>query len=221
MPSLVLQVLPLALGAAVSPTALVVELLILSSRRSPRAKAWAYLLGFSAVLIAAVVLFLTVLNHAADANRGGPTTTGRIVDGVAAVLLAAVGIRSLLPKATPGEKHTSKVATRIGQAGPGFYVGVGAVTMLINFSTLILLAPACHEITRSTASTEVKAVATVMLVVITLLPVLLPVLGVTLLGSKADAALATINGLVSRHSRQINAAVCLVLAALLAWKAFR
>jgi hypothetical protein len=221
MPSLLLQVLPLALGAAVSPTALVVELLILSSKGSPRAKAWAYLLGFAAVLIAAVVVFLTVLNRAADAGSAGPSTTGRAVDGLAALLLAVVGIRSLLPKATPGEKHTSKVATRIGQAGPGFYVGVGAVTMLINFSTLILLAPACHEITRSTASTEVKAAAVVMLVVITLLPVLLPVLGVTVLGSRADPVLATVNGFVSRHSRQINAAVCLVLAALLAWKAIR
>jgi threonine/homoserine/homoserine lactone efflux protein len=217
----VLQVLPLALGAAVSPTAFVVELLILSSRTSPRAKAWAYLLGFATVLVAAVVLFLTVLSRAADADGGGHTTTGRIVDGLAALLLAGVGIRSLMPKATPGEKHTSKVATRIGEAGPGFYVGVGAVTMLINFSTLILLAPACHEITRSMASSGVKAFCAVMLVVVTLLPVLLPVLGVTVLGSRADAVLARINSFVSRHSRQINAAVCLVLAALLAWKAIR
>lgn len=219
MPSLLLSVLPLAIGAAVSPTALVVELLVLSSKQRPRAKAWAYAIGFAAVMLAAVTLFLTVSHQAAQVK--GPSDTDRIVDGVAALLLALVGVRSLLPRATPGEKHTSKVAARIAQAGPGFYLGVGAFTMLINFSTLILLAPACHEITRSTAALDVKVAATVMLVLIALLPVLLPVLAVTLLGARADAVLARVNVLVTQHSRQINAAVCLVLAALLAWKAVR
>ena len=221
MPSLVLQVLPLALGAAVSPTVLMIELLILSGARSPKARAWAFVLGVVAVLFAAVLLFLTVLSRAPDADGGSPAASWRIVDGVAAALLAALGVRNLLPKKTPGEKHKSKVAERLTAAGLPFYVGIGAVTMLTNFSTLILLAPACHEITKSTAPTDVKVLATVVLVVIILIPLLAPVLSMTLLGHRSDAVLARLNAVVSSHSRQINAGICFVLAALLAWKAIR
>lgn len=221
MPPLLLQVLPLALGAAVSPTAFVVELLILSGRRSPRPRAWAYVLGFTAVLVLAVALFLTVLHRTAQATGAAPSTTSRIVDGGAALLLALVGVRALVPRATPGERHQSRVAAKVASAGPGLYVGVGAVTMLVNFSTLILLAPACHDISRSDADTATKAAAVVLLVVVAALPVLLPIVMVTVLGPRGDAVLQRTNGFVGRHARAINAGVCFVLAALLAWKALR
>ena len=214
-----LQVLPLALGAAVSPTVLMIELLILSGARSPKARAWAFVLGVVVVLLAAVLLFLTVLSQAPDANGGSPAASWRVVDGVAAALLAALGVRNLTPKKTPGEKHESRVASKLATAGLPFYLGIGSVTMLTNFSTLILLAPACHEITKSTEPVEVKAIATLVLVVIVLIPLVAPVLSMTLLGHRSDAVLASLNRAVSTHSRQINAGICFVLAALLAWKA--
>ena len=221
VPTLVLQVLPLALGAAVSPTVLMIELLILSGARSPKARAWAFVVGVVVVLVAATALFLTVLSKAPDANGGSPAATWRIVDGVAAALLVALGVRNLLPKKTPGEKHKSRVAERLTTAGLPFYVGIGAVTMLTNFSTLILLAPACHEITKSTEAADVKALATAVLVGIILVPLLAPVLSMTLLGHRSDAVLARLNEVVSSHSRQINAGICFLLGVLLAWKAIR
>jgi uncharacterized paraquat-inducible protein A len=61
----------------------------------------------------------------------------------------------------------------------------------------------------------------VLLVGIILIPLLLPVLSMTLLGHRSDAVLTQLNGVVTSHSRQINAGICFVLAALLAWKAIR
>ena len=58
--------------------------------------------------------------------------------------------------------------------------------MLLNFSTLVLFIPALHLITRSSATGVDKAVVGVVLVMVTLLPVLLPVGLVTVLGRRAD-----------------------------------
>ena len=219
MPPLILEILPLALGAAVSPTVLMIELLILSGANRPKARAWAFVAGLTVILIAVVVLFLTLLSRT-SAGANGPSVPVRIVDGAAALLLLVVGIRNLLPSKTQGEKQKSKVASRLETAPLPFYAGVGVVTMLTNASTLILLAPACHDIARSDATTSVKTAATVVLVVIVMLPFVLPVTAVTVLGHRADGVLGYMNRFVSGHSRQLNAGICFVLAALLAWKAF-
>jgi hypothetical protein len=88
--------------------------------------------------------------------------------------------------------------------------------MLTNVSTIILLLPGSHVVTRSDAGTAAKAVALAVLLVVVLLPLLLPPLVVTVLGHRADPLLASHNRLVVGHQRALNAAVCFLLAALLA-----
>jgi hypothetical protein len=60
-----------------------------------------------------------------------------------------------------------------------------------------------------------------MLLLIEITPILLPVLAVTVVGHRSDALLARVNGFATRHSRQINAAICLVFAALIAYSAVK
>jgi hypothetical protein len=50
-----------------------------------------------------------------------------------------------------------------------------------------------------------------------MLPLLVPVLLVTVMGARADHPLAVVNRFVDAHHRQINSALCLVFAALLLW----
>ena len=70
-----------------------------------------------------------------------------------------------------------------------WFLGVGAVGMVVNFSTLLLVLAAVHEITRSSAGSTDKVVAFVLLYLIVLLPVLVPVVLAQLLGGRADHAL--------------------------------
>jgi hypothetical protein len=114
-----------------------------------------------------------------------------------------------------GEQQPSRIAERLGTASTGWFVGVGALAMVVNFSTLLLVLPAMHELTRSTAATGAKVAVFAVLFVIVLLPVLVPVLLVTVLGTGADRALVATHAWVGVHSRTIAVVIEVVFAAYL------
>ncbi len=101
------------------------------------------------------------------------------------------------------------------------FVVVGMLAMLSNFSTLVLYIPAMHIINVSEDDAATKVTAGIMLLLITITPILLPVLAVTVVGHRSDALLARVNSFTSRHSRQINSAICFVFSALLVYSAVK
>lgn len=221
MPSLVLSIIPFGLGAAVNPTALTVELLVLTGKSRPKARAWAYLLGFTVVLFGFIFLFVTILGRITSAQQAGRNMVSTVIDVALVALLLGLGIRQLHPAQTTAERHQSRVAARLQTGGLPTYFVVGMVAMLTDFTTLVFLLPATHEVARSTDPWEVKQLALITLAVIAMIPLLLPVLGLTLLGSRADAFLARTNVFVTRYPRQINASVCFFIGALIAYNAIK
>jgi threonine/homoserine/homoserine lactone efflux protein len=141
-------VLPLALGAAVSPALLTLQVLVLTGRTAPRRRAWAVVVGAVAVVLVYMVLAFTLLSRLSDHGSGHPSSAeawGKIVCGVLLLLLA---VRELLPARTPGERATRRGAARaerLKHAGPGVFVGIGALGMVTNVSTLVLFFPAVHR----------------------------------------------------------------------------
>lgn len=204
MSDLLGAVVPLAVGAAISPTLLALQLLVLTGRTSPRARAWALAGGAALVLGAFSVLGLTVLGHLRPAEHDHHSVRGAVIMFIAAGLLAALAVRSLLRRPTTAEQHGSRTSARLETASTGWYVVVGAVGMVVNFSTLVLFLPALHEITRSTVDLEDKSVAFALLFVITLVPVLAPVVAVSVAGQRATPVLDSLHALVTRHARQIG-----------------
>jgi hypothetical protein len=220
MGALLASVLPLAVGAAVSPTLLALQLLVLTGATRPRARAWAVVAGSALVLAVYSVLGLTVLNRLHPDRHGQHSLRGAVIMFVAAGLLAVLALRSLIHRPTPAEQHTSRTAGRLATAPTGWFLGVGALGMLVNFSTLVLFLPALHEISRSSAGPADRGVAFGLLCVITLLPVLAPVVVVTVLGTRAEPALEATHAFVSRHARQIGIAIEVVFAVYLVWRGF-
>ena len=218
MISLLLSVVPLAIGAAISPTLVALQLLVLTGATKPVARAWALAGGAALVLAGFSVLGLTVLSHLHHAERRHHSVTDGVVLFVAAALLLALAVRSIVRRPTADEAHSSRTAARLANAPTLGFVGVGAIGMVVNFSTLVLFLAALHEITRSSVALAEQGVAFAVLFVITLLPVLVPVGLVSALGSRADPALATARDFVARHTRQIGIAVEIVFACYLVLK---
>ena len=217
MGSLLAIVVPLALGAAVSPTLFALEVLILSGRRHPIARAWALAGGAAAVLIAFSVLGLTLLRnlHSGHHNRSPADAS---IELAAGALLLSLAARALYTRKTAAESHNDRTQGRLADTPTILFVGVGALGMLVNFSTLLLFLPALHEISRSPVSLADKGAAWLILVVITLLTVLIPVTLVVMLGRRASPLLDRLNTFVANHSRQITIIVEVVFAVILIWK---
>ena len=215
MKSLLGDVLPLAFGAAVSPTLLGMQLLVLTGRRSPLARAWAVVVGCAFVLGVFGVLAGTVLQ---GGGHHRASVTSGVIKLAAAGLLAFLGVRQILRRPTAGEKHKDATGSRFANAATPSYVWIGALAMLVNFSTLILFIPAVHDVTRSRVPFPDQVVAFAALALITLLPALVPPLIVGAMGKRADPLLDRLNRAVTRHARQIGAAICFAFAVYLGVK---
>lgn len=217
MGSLLAIVVPLALGAAISPTLFALEVLVLSGRRHPIARAWALAGGAAATLTAFSVLGLTLLQNL-HSGRHDHSPTDASIDLAAGVLLVSLAARALHSRKTTAESHNDRTHGRLADMPTILFVGVGGLGMLVNFSSLLLFLPALHEISRSSVSLAGKGTVWFVLVVITLLPVLIPVMLVVLLGRRASPLLDRLNSFVANHSRQITVTIEVLFAAVLIWK---
>jgi len=217
MDSLFASVLPLAVGAAISPSLIALQVLVLASKESAKLKALALTAGAAATLAVISVLAATLLrsadNRAADSSHGA-TYIGLHL--VCAAILAGLGVRALLKKPSPGERHQSKVGAKLSAAGPGFFLGVGVVGMLTDVSSLVLFIPAMHDIVRSDVGFADKVAVYAFLFVMVLLPLILPLLLVVAMGKRADVLLAQLNGFIGKNARFINAGICFIFAVYLA-----
>ncbi len=215
MGSLLTSVLPLALGAAVSPLLLTVVIFVLAGRTKPILRAWAFTGGIALVLLALSFVGAKLLPIlVADSSKHSPSDG--VFHLVLALALLLLGIRALRKK-TEG---SGKLKARIDNASTWEFFVIGMLAMIGNVTSIVLFLPALHEIGKSTASDTDKLIVYAMLVVITLIPALVPVLIATVLGPKADPILGALNRFVTAHSRQINAAICFIFAAYLGYKGY-
>ena len=216
MGSLLAIVVPLALGAAISPTLFALEVLVLSGRHHPVARAWALAGGAAAILIAFSALGLTLLQNLHSGHNRSSVDAS--IDLAAGVLLTLLAARALHPRKTAAESHHDRTRRRLADMPTILFVGVGGLGMLVNFSTLLLFLPALHEISRSSVSLAGKGATWLILVVITLLPVLIPVTLVVILGPRASPLLGRLNTFVGGYSRQITVTIEVLFAVVLIWK---
>ena len=215
MGHLLLEVLPLALGAAVSPVLLGLEILALSSPKSPVARGWAVALGSGLVLIA-VALGASFLRHLPARSRH--SATDALIDLLLAAVLLLLAARSWSKRPLPGEQNSSKMATKLASASAADFVVAGMIGMVVNVSSLVLFLPAMREISRSQLNSGARLVVIAVVIVITLLPVLLPAAILSILGKRADGALRAISGFVGSQAKQISIVIELVFAVYLTVK---
>ncbi len=208
MGSLLGLVLPLAIGAAVSPTVLALQLVTLSRKTRALARSWSVAAGCAAVLAGFGVVALLLARSTGGSSS--PSEAGAIVKLVAAGLLVVLGARQLrAPPRAPAPEHPG--AHPLRQA---FLLGAGL--MLTNFSSIVLFFPAVHEIGIAHVAIAGKVAAFALVYLITLLPALGPPLAVGLMGERATPLLNRLNRLFTDHRRGIGAGLCFVFAVVLA-----
>ena len=208
--ALVTRLLPLAIGAAVSPMVLVFQLLNLSGSRQALARSGAFLLGCTLVVILWLLCAGWIAALLPPANAG-PDPIAAAFDAVFALLLVALGVRILTqtPPATPQPARHGLWTPALG----------GLVLMACNITSLVLFLPAIQDITRAGLQGPAWWLAALALAVITLVPAWLPPALVLLLGARGHQLLQRLSAWVMPRQRVINAGVTLLLAVVLGWRA--
>ncbi|MDM7937791.1 MAG: GAP family protein [Cyanobium sp. CZS 48M] len=200
--SLALEVLPLALGAAVSPLLLVGQVLTLTSPGSGLRRGWCFALG-SALVVALWALLGLATGAALPARIPGPDPVSACLHLVLAIFLVVLGIEMLQ------RPDHQKAATPASVAHPlraSLLLGMGL--MAANLTSLVLFLPAIQDLARSGVSPMTRALMAALVSLITLLPSLGPPLALVLAGSAGRRSLVIMSGWCECHQRQINAALC-------------
>ncbi len=212
MGSLLANVLPLAAGAAISPTLLTLQLLTLSSPVAPLKRSWAVAAGAGAVLLGYSLLG-SLAAFGTEERSSSPSEVAAILKLVIAVALLGLGIRNL--RATPAKKQApAEDRPKLGRS-----FTLGAVMMATNITTLALYFPAMHDIGISDVDDAGRAAAFLFLFAITMAVAIGPPLAVSLLGERGRRAVESFSGFLDRHHRGVAAGVPLVFAAVLAAEA--
>jgi threonine/homoserine/homoserine lactone efflux protein len=210
MGSLLAIVLPLALGAAVTPTIVGMQLVTLSGNVRPLARSWALAAGCAVVLaaVSALALLVAGISNALD----DPSPAGGVVKLVAAALLAGLGVRAVRRRGSdrPASPRPSDQEPHLRRS-----FALGAGLMATNFSSLVLYFPAMHAIGISDASTDGRVLAFVLVFVIALVPAWAPPLLVWALGDRARRPLDRLGGFFTNHRQAIAATLCFGFAILL------
>ena len=207
---LLTRVLPLALGAAVSPMVLVFQLLTLSTPRRGLSRSLAFLAGCTLV----VLLWLGCAGWIASLLprlAPGPDPIAAAFDALFALLLAsAAGWMLLQPPSLPRHSDTP------GLLGPWL---AGLAAMGCNLTSLVLFLPAVQDISRAELGGVGWWSLSLVTAALTLLPAWLPPAVVLSAGERGRRQLEHLAACVMPRQRGLNATVAFGLALLLLCRA--
>ena len=203
MQKTLIEILPLALAAAMSPSGLLLVFTILSGKKDPKRGSLAFVLGSMLFLIVLGLLVMLTFNPAVkQANH--PEKISAIIDIVLGSLILVVTGRSLLVKKK--EKKAS------GKSRKRPYFVIGFFYMVVNTSTLIPFIAASKIIAENSLGPGGSVIAFVYLLVITMSLISLPVIMTFLLPAQSEKILGPLKSFMSRHGARIAQVFFLVIA---------
>ncbi|MFM8860860.1 MAG: GAP family protein [Acidimicrobiia bacterium] len=222
MGELLSKVLPLSLGAAISPTVLAVVLVVLSGRRAV-ARGAAYVAGVLVILAGLTALGLYGVRQVTPSAT--TTYIERAIDAVAGVLLLLLALGTMLraaardaaaPPDEPTEAPTPEPDRRSGVGG-AFVLGMAM--MLSNFSTILLYLPAMHIVSTAEVTDRDKVLAVALAFVITSLPATMPLVVRIVAPGPASRAFGRLHEFISHNQRRIGVTIEVLFGVYLVIKA--
>lgn len=178
-------------------------------------RALAVIFGSGVVFAAFFALVLGGLSRLPDASTGTKSWSAYMVEAVAGAILLVIAAWLLRPHAAADRRMEAKVKSHADHASPTVFAGLAAYMTLTDFSTLVLIVPALHDITRSTASAPEKLLVVGFVFACVMLPVLSPPAAAHFLGERGLRALNRMYALLMGHQLQVMGAVAGVIGVLL------
>jgi hypothetical protein len=212
--SLIISILPYAIGAAFSPAILATMLATVSPTRSPRLASFSYLFGsvifflilaFSGMYIGSglSVMALSIIN------------IGAITEVVLGGILIIIALKTLIIREEPREGGILGFITSLRENRnfsvfiKFFYIGF--LTFLASFATAILILQAGSIIGLSNPGFGLAAITVIILGLITLLVVEIPFIAYLIFSTRTGPMLTPAHNWVTNYGDYLTTVVYLVL----------
>jgi threonine/homoserine/homoserine lactone efflux protein len=205
--------LPLALGVALSPAAIIAVVLILTSRRA-KVNGPVFVLGWLIGLGIVGTIVLAVAGAGSASKSGTPAAWVdwvKIAAGVVLLLVAARVFRSR-PHGDEQPQMPKWLAT-IDKTTPLAALGLGAAMSGANPKNLVLAVGGAAAIAQTGIPGGQQAIAYLVFALVGTLGVGIPVVIYFAMGTRSDKLLAGLKDWMSAHNAAITAVLCLIIAA--------
>jgi len=183
------EMLPLAIGIAISPLPIIAIILMLITPQA-RSNGLAFLGGWMLGLAVVGTIVLIVANTAGIAASNGPSQTVSIIKLVLGLLLLVVAWRQFTKRPKAGEEAPlPKWMRALDSFTPARSASIGALLSGVNPKNLILNATAAAGIAATGLAGAQQAVVLILLIIIGSLGVIAPVAVYFAMGDKAAQVL--------------------------------
>jgi len=207
------DLLPLAIGIAISPIPIIATILMLLSKQAGKTST-AFLIGWVAGIVVVTVVVLLLVGEAGDSDGGKPSTLSsvlKLVFGAALVLLALEQWRSRPKAGETGEMP--KWMGAIESFTFGKALGLGFLLSGANPKNLLMCLGAGTTIGAAHLSTGEDIVVVAIFTVLAASTVAVPVIGFLVARNRMEAPLTDLRGWLTQNNAAVVGVLLLVIGA--------
>jgi len=205
------QVLPAAVGVALSPIPIIAVVLMLTS---PKAKVNgpAFVVGWLLGLAILGAIVMAIAGPAESGSGGSPSTGASWLEVVLGLLLLVVAVRQWKQRPVGGaEPESPKWMAKIDTFTPVKALGIGAILAGVNPKNLLLGVSAAATIAQTGISGTQQAIAYGIFALIATIGVGVPVVIYFAMGDRAQAMLDELKTWMAHNNAVIMSVLCLVI----------
>ena len=204
------QMLPSAVGVAISPIPIVAVVLMLVTARG-RVNGPAFVVGWWVGVALVGAIMLLVASGADATEEGEPATWVSVLELVLGVLLLLVALKQFRGRPHEGEEaKTPKWMSALDRFTPLKAAGAGVLLSGINPKNLLLIVAGAAAIAKAGISAGKEAVALIVFVLIASIGVAAPVVMYFALGDRSGPLLERLKNWMARNNAVIMGVLLVV-----------
>jgi threonine/homoserine/homoserine lactone efflux protein len=210
MGSVIGEILPLAVGIAISPIPIIAVILMLLS---PRAKGTSvgFMIGWLAGIVAAIVVF-TLLSSVIPQNTGTGSPVRGVIKIILGVLLLVVALRQWRGRPAKGEEAVMpKWMSAIDSMTAGKALGLGFLLSAVNPKNLLLAISAGLIVGGASLTLGEASVVIIIFVLLAGCTVIIPVIGYLMAAARLAEPLDRLREWLVDNNPVIMAVLLLVI----------
>jgi threonine/homoserine/homoserine lactone efflux protein len=217
MGSVIGELLPLAIGVAISPIPIIAVILMLLTKRA-RGNSTGFLVGWVAGIVLVTTVILVVVGQAANTSTG-PSTLSSVLKLVFGVLLLSLAAKQWRERPEPGQSGVMpKWMDAIESFTPIKALGLGFALSAINPKNLLLCLAAGTTIGAGHLSAGGEVVAVVIFTLLASITVSGPVVGYLTEKDRMNKPLTELRVWLTQNNATVMAVLLLVIGVVLIGK---